>query len=92
MRALSRVRKKPVGVGRIVMRRMQVVTFDDTLRTIRFWPNLWLVIFVVADIRLITMRIWTPPVLQVNCFADQPKYDCFRISGFSRDVFNDPEP
>ena len=56
MRALSRVRKKPVGVGRIVMRRMQVVTFDDTLRTIRFWPNSWLVIFVVADMRRITMR------------------------------------
>lgn len=28
------------------------------------------------------LRIWTPPVLPVKCAFYEPRYDCFRISGF----------
>ena len=28
------------------------------------------------------IRIWTPPVLPAKCSASEPRYDCFRISGF----------
>src|SRR5438105_11249842 len=42
--------------------------------------------------KLLRFHIWTPPVLQANCFVNKPKYDCVRISGFSMGCFYDPEP